>query len=138
MDIRPFKIQNGHLAILGKNGWDKFCDLCCCKMLGKTQQLKRHIERQHGGKEANFLKYNQQPSYSMYKNWQEYLANPNLELIQREDLNFSKSGRPLKVKQVFKNASKQEGALTTAEESASPRTIPSQIGISKHLNFGGP
>ena len=75
--------------------------------------------------EGNFLPYKEQPTYNRYSNWAEYLANPSIKLVEKNGIMLNKGGKPLKIKQVFTVASKQEGALTTAEESASPRTIPS-------------
>ena len=138
MEIKKFENINGHLAIGGKYERYKFCSICAHKLAAKLQKLKAHLKGQHGMSEGNFLPYKEQPTYNKYSNWAEYLANPSIKLVEKNGIMLNKGGKPLKIKQVFTVASKQEGALTTAEESASPRTIPSQIGISKHLNFGGP
>ena len=88
--------------------------------------------------EGNFLPYKEQPTYNKYSNWVEYLANPSIKLVEKNGIMLNKGGKPLKIKQVFTVALKQGDNLAPVGALASPRTMPTKIGISKHLNFGGP
>ena len=38
-----FKELNKHLAIKSKDGYDKFCSICCYKVQGKANKLRQHL-----------------------------------------------------------------------------------------------
>lgn len=98
MDKTQFKPKGDYLAIYENNGLYKFCEICAHKMIGKKYQIMRHLLSQHGLKEGDFLKRDQQPTECKWINWEEYRANPGLELVEKDESKFNKGGRPWKNK----------------------------------------
>ena len=67
----------------------------------------------------------------MYTNWLEYLCDPSLELKQRDDLNFKKSGRPRIEKQAKKDTMIKGDSSIPVGGLESPSMKESHIRISK-------
>ena len=93
-----FKEINRHLAIKSKDGYDKFCNICCYKVQGKANKLLQHLSGQHGLEEGCFLEYGSQSKECIYQNFDEYLANPNVPLKLKVGAKIRRGKKPKNMK----------------------------------------
>ena len=64
-------------------------------MDGAAKHLKRHYGGHHPEAEARWLGFDEAPPTTIYSNFEEFLADPEVELKKRQDLRNRLRGRPL-------------------------------------------
>ena len=94
--LTNFKNLNGHLAIKGKVRMDKFCEQCGAKVQNNIAKQRIHCNTNHGGDLHGFLVYGNRPLNSLYINFEAYLHNPDIMLIEDQTKITKRTGRPTK------------------------------------------
>ena len=80
-----FKSVKGELSLASGKQPSKFCAECALKMVAEKRKLIRHFNGHHPGKEARFLKFDEEPEQCLYENFQAFLVEPTSILIMKED-----------------------------------------------------
>ena len=59
-------------------------------MQGSISKLNEHLKGQHNGQEADFLKYDDRNNNCIYKNWTEFLIDPNIDLQLKDTMKIKR------------------------------------------------
>ena len=62
----------------------RFCGFCGHRLRGESARLSAHCKKEHFNVQYDCLRYGDMPILSKYKNFQEYLGDPNVELILKD------------------------------------------------------
>ena len=74
----------------------KFCCECGYTFRNEKKLLKDHYLNQHNSNDPEYLSFKEYPKNCRYSNFEEYLDNPNLKLIEIDPDKKNKGGRPFK------------------------------------------
>lgn len=80
-----FKSVKGELSLADGRQPSKFCSGCGLKMVAEKRKLVKHFHGHHPGKEARFLRFDEEPEQCVYENFLAFLVEPSTILIMQED-----------------------------------------------------
>ena len=89
-----FKSTKGHLALSKGKHTHKFCSECTLMMISEAQRLRTHYGGHHPNQKPRWLGFDETPPTTIYSNFEEFLADPEVELKKKEDLKNGLRGRP--------------------------------------------
>ena len=76
---------NGALCISVNGRTHKHCGKCGVRLRCDHDLLTKHCDRFHMGEKVPYLSFDGQPSCGLYTNFEAYLADPDVELEQKEN-----------------------------------------------------
>ena len=71
----------------------KFCAECGLQITGEAKRLENHCRVHHEGSNKGFLKFDELPPSSIYKNFTKYLMGHADQLVPDPELQQNKRGR---------------------------------------------
>ena len=89
----PFVDCKGQRAIKGAYKLDKFCEQCGTKLQNNKAKLTKHCNKFHKAIQCGFLKSNQLPKDSLYLNFEAYLYDPDIFLIEDQTKVTKRAGK---------------------------------------------
>lgn len=88
------KNVNGYLGIRINSKTHKFCAECGYRIRCDEPKIIAHYNSFHNSKKHEWLKFNELPRDSYYVNFEQYVKDPSIKLVIKDDITNIKAGRP--------------------------------------------
>ena len=82
------------LTVLVDQKFKRFCADCAQMMDVSQISLNRHCDMKHGGRVKGFLLSEKNPIRCMYENFDEFLEDQSMELMEKDDYEWFNYDKP--------------------------------------------